>query len=161
MTRSHSPLQAYRGDEPFAFVSYAHEDSDRVFPLLELLVDAGLPVWFDEGINPGNPWRDELARAIDRCGLFLYFVTPASAASRNCQRECGYALDHDKPLLAVHLEETPLPSGLKLSLADQQAILGYRYPAATFESRLVEAVRKLLGAAAPAPPVRRESPRVH
>ena len=156
MTETHSPLQAYRGDGPFAFVSYAHEDAERIFPLLELLTDAGLPVWFDEGINPGIPWRDELARAIDRCSLFLYFVTPASAASRNCQRECGYALDQDKPLLAVHLEETPLPSGLTLSLADQQAILGYRYPAATFETKLVDAVRLLFGAAAAAPAVRRE-----
>lgn len=145
------PMQAYTGDQPFAFVCYSHADMSRVHPLLVLLAEAGVPVWFDEGISPGNPWRDELAHAIDRCGLFLYFVTPASVVSRNCQRECGYALDREKSLLAVHLEETELPSGLTLSLADQQAILGYRYPEATFEQKLVDAARQLLGAAATAP----------
>jgi Tol biopolymer transport system component len=156
MSAVHSSLQAYRGDAPYAFVCYAHEDTPRVFPLLTRLTDAGVPFWFDEGISPGNTWRDELARAIDRCGVFLYFVTPASAASRNCQRECGYALDRDKPMLAVHLEETLLPSGLTLSLADQQAILGYRYPETIFEAKLVDAVRQLLGTAAAAPVARRE-----
>ena len=141
------PLRAYDGDRPFAFVCYAHEDSADVFPLLSMLVEADVPIWFDEGISPGNPWRDELANAIDRCRVFLYFVTPASVASRNCQRECGYALDSEKSLLAVHLEETQLPRGLTLSLADQQAILGYRYPQATFERKLVEAARQLLGTA--------------
>ena len=142
------PLPAYHGDEQYVFVSYSHEDNGLVFPEIRWLQDQGFNVWFDEGISPGNVWRDELADAIDRCGLFLFFVTPASVASRNCQRELGYALDSDKQVLAVHLEETTLPRGLTLSLADQQAILAYRYASPEFASRLVEAIRNLLDAPA-------------
>lgn len=137
-------LRAYTGGDAFVFVSYAHADEARVYPLLAMLARDGVNVWFDEGISPGTPWRDELADAIDRCGLFLYLLTPASATSRNCQRECGYALDGDKRVLAVHLEETVLPQGLSLSLADQQAILAHRYAPALFERKLLDAVRRLL-----------------
>lgn len=142
------------------FVSYAHQDAPRVYPLLTLLTESGVNVWFDEGISPGNSWRDELAHAIDGCRLFLYFVTAASASSRNCQRECGYALDIDKPLLAVHLEETPLPHGLALSLAYQQAILAHRHEPGVFQAKLVSAVATLLGDHPTRPSItrRREQP---
>ena len=30
-------MQAYTGDQPFIFVSYAHSDSNIVFPIIEIL----------------------------------------------------------------------------------------------------------------------------
>ncbi len=70
------PFSAYIGDDPYIFVSYAHEDGDDVFPEIQLLKDQGFNIWYDEGISPGSEWHQELADRIDDSSLFLYFITP-------------------------------------------------------------------------------------
>ena len=59
MNRRAPPFKAYQGDEPYIFVSYAHEDSDAVYPEIEWLRDQGFNIWYDEGISPGASWREE------------------------------------------------------------------------------------------------------
>ncbi len=119
------PFAAYAGDEPYVFVSYAHADADRVFPEIQWLHEQGFNVWYDEGIEPGSVWRDELARALDGAALFLFFVTPTSIDRPHCVREVAYAVDHEFPFLAIHLEETDLDPGIELTLSSIQAILKY------------------------------------
>jgi hypothetical protein len=46
------------------FVSYKKSDADRVRPLVQNLRDAGLDVWWDEGIQPSTSWRAEIARQL-------------------------------------------------------------------------------------------------
>ncbi len=132
------PFPAYSGDDPYIFISYAHEDSDVVFPEIQWLKDQGFNLWYDEGISPGSEWHQELADRIDRCHLFLYFITPRSAASDHCQREVHYAIDNGKQLLAVHLEETELPSGINLSLGNMQAIMRHELPDLDYRIKLVK-----------------------
>ena len=43
------------------FISYKKSDADRVRPLVAHLRDAGLDVWWDEGIQPSTSWRAEIA----------------------------------------------------------------------------------------------------
>jgi len=50
------PFPAYKGEEPYIFVCYAHEDSDVVYPELQRLHDGGVNIWYDEGIAPGHEW---------------------------------------------------------------------------------------------------------
>ena len=59
------PFPAYKGEEPYIFVCYAHEDSDVVYPELQRLHDSGVNIWYDEGIAPGHEWTQELADAIE------------------------------------------------------------------------------------------------
>lgn len=56
---------AYKGEDPYVFVSYFHEDSAVVFTEIRWLKDQGFNIWYDEGISPGASWRQELADAID------------------------------------------------------------------------------------------------
>ena len=107
---------AYHGDQPYVFVCYAHDDACVVFPELQTLRKLGVHIYFDEGISRGHEWTQGLGDAIDRCSDFLYFVSPASVASRNCRNEVQYALDQEKSPVSIHLEMTSLPGGLKLSL---------------------------------------------
>ena len=109
-------FEAYRGDAPYVFVSYAHDDDEVVYAELIRLRNLGFNVWYDEGVSPGTRWSDELAHRITHCALFLFYVTPRSIASTNCQDEANFRLDTDKPFLAVHLEETELPPGLQLRM---------------------------------------------
>ena len=46
------PFPAYKGDEPFIFVSYAHADAEQVYGELQSLHDQGFNVWYDDGISP-------------------------------------------------------------------------------------------------------------
>lgn len=58
------PFPAYQGDEPYLFVSYAHEAAALVYPKLQWLKDRGFNIWYDEGIGAGTTWRTELAKSI-------------------------------------------------------------------------------------------------
>jgi TolB-like protein len=150
-------IAAYRGDEPFAFFSYSHDDSALVFVEFEALSAAGIRFYYDEGIHPGHTWHDELAKAIARCAVFVLFVTARSVASRNCQRELAFALDNDKPVVAVHLEDTSLPSGVRLAIGDRQAIIRSRFEEARYREQLIAAIREHIGALG-VPPVAAVAP---
>jgi len=140
-----SPLPAYRGEEPFIFITFAHQDSQEVLPEIRWLQDCGFNVWWDEGISPGAAWRAEVAEAIQRCSLLLFFVTPSSVLSDHCTREVTFALDdHRRPVLAVHLEPTTLPGALALSLSDRQAIFRYALGPEDYERKLVSAIATYL-----------------
>jgi hypothetical protein len=54
--------------ETFVFISYAHENSERVFfPVIEMIAGEGYQVWYDKGINISSTWTDEIATAIMNC----------------------------------------------------------------------------------------------
>ncbi|MGD8418201.1 MAG: TIR domain-containing protein [Pseudomonadales bacterium] len=134
------PFQAYEGDEPYVFVCYSHEDRALVYPEITRLKETGIRIWYDEGIAPGSEWSDMLASRIEACAAFLYFVTSRSVISERCRREVNYALEQPCGMLAVHLEPTELPSGLKLTLSNRQAILKYDEPQDVYETRLSHAI---------------------
>jgi DNA-binding winged helix-turn-helix (wHTH) protein/TolB-like protein len=135
------PFQAYEGDKPYVFACYAHDDKAEVYPELVRLRNSGVNLWYDEGIAPGSEWSDTLASHIERCAVFLYFVTPRSVVSEHCRREVNFALEQSCGILAVHLERTELPSGLQLTLSNRQAILKFDEPPAVYEAKLARAIR--------------------
>ena len=127
------PLPAYRGDEPYVFVSYSHADEKAVYAEIRWLQDQGVNVWFDTtGVHPGNEWSDDIADYIQRCDWFLYVVTPRSVEAEYCRRELSFAIEEGCRVIAVHLEDTDVPRGIRLILNNRQAILksklghGYR-----------------------------------
>ena len=65
----------YEGKKPYIFISYAHKDSHRVFPILEELDRRGYRVWYDDGIAPGSEWPEDIATHLDGCAVFLAFVS--------------------------------------------------------------------------------------
>ena len=77
------PFNAYVGEEPFVFVSYAHKDGHLVYPEIKALHDYGVRIWFDGGIEPGNDWPEYVGNALLKAQMFLVFITPSSVESRN------------------------------------------------------------------------------
>lgn len=143
------PFPAYRGDDPFVFVSYAHRDREAVFAEMARLRDLGCRIWYDEGIRPGGEWPAELESALERCAFFLAFVTDRAVDSHNVRDEINFAIDHKKPFVAVHLEETVLRHGLKLRTSRLQAILRHCLSEAEYHRKLEQALpRQLFGGAA-------------
>lgn len=148
------PFPAYKGDEPYIFVSYAHEDTDIVYPEIKWLHDQGFNIWYDEGISPGSRWSEELATSLENSALFVYFCTPHSVSSRHCLNEVNLSLDTDKPTIAVHLQATELTPGLQLQLSSHQAILRYELNEQDYHTKLVSGIATYLSAAPTATSVR-------
>lgn len=138
------PFPAYKGDEPYIFVSYAHDDAELVYPEIVRLREAGFNIWYDEGISPGSTWRDEVALALTQCKVFVYFITPRAVASSNCLKEVNFVLSRERKILAVHLEPTALPAGLELSLSDMQAIIKPELGEDAYATKLTDALRDLM-----------------
>jgi TolB-like protein len=134
------PFPAYKGDEPYVFVCYAHDEAAVVYPEIEWLDEQGINLWYDEGIAPGEEWPQELADAIGGAARLVFFVSPRSVASRHCRDEIRYALNHDTPVLCRYLEETALPGGLELSLGSSQAIIGHELTRDVSRAQLLEGV---------------------
>jgi tetratricopeptide (TPR) repeat protein len=135
------PFAAYDGDEPYIFVCYAHDDAELVYPEIARLHHAGYRIWYDEGISPGSEWSDSIAQHIQRCSVFLFFVTPRSVDREHCRREINFALDQHCALLPVHLEKTEVSPALQLSLSHRQAILRYEYRKDSYQQKLDLALR--------------------
>jgi len=143
------PFPAYKGDDPYIFVCYAHDDAALVYSEIVRLKEAGFNIWYDEGIAPGQTWRDEVALALTQCKVFLYFVSPRSVVSSNCLKEVNFCLSRERRILAVHLESTRLPAGLELSLSDRQAIVRGHHSEMGYRQKLADGLKALLPDAAP------------
>jgi len=135
------PFPAYKGDEPYIFVSYSHEDTEIAFPGVQWLRDQGFNIWYDEGISPGASWREEIAESILGCDLFIIIISPRSAHSDNCLKEVNYALEQGRPILAIHIESTQLSPGLALALSDRQAILRHEITQEQYRDKILSGVR--------------------
>jgi len=132
---------AYQGNDPFVFVCYAHADYEAVSAEIWALHEMGINIWYDEGISPGHVFTDEIADRISQCSTFLYFVSPKSVASRNCQNEVQFASARDKRIVAIHLEPTELSGGLELQIGLAQAIFKYQLKPEDFNRKLASVFR--------------------
>ena len=120
-------LQAYRGNEPFIFASYAHRDEARVAPIFSRILKDGYRFWFDAGIDPGTEWDENIASHIKSCGYLIAFISKNYLASDNCKDELNYARDLNKKRLLVYLEDVTLPDGMAMRLNRLQAIFHHKY----------------------------------
>ncbi len=133
-----APFDAYRGSKPYIFISYAHADKNQVYEQIKNLNTKGYRIWYDEGIEPGRNFVENIAQAIENCAYFLVFISPNSIASEYVNKEIHFALENKCPFLAVHLTQTNLPSGLKFSIGALQAILKHEIDEDRYWKKLME-----------------------
>lgn len=129
------PFAAYKGSGKYIFISYAHKDSAQVYPIITRFHQQEYNVWYDEGIEPGIEWPEEIANALDGSSLFVVFITPNSVASENVRNEINFALAQKMPFIAIYLCATSLTPGLQLQIGSKQAILQYQMDADAFERK--------------------------
>ena len=145
------PFEAYTGDAPYIFASYSHRDSALVYPELKRLHGLGYRIWYDEGIEPGSEWPDEIAKALEGCSQFLVFISPRAVASPYVRREIHFAIEEKKDFLAVHVEKTDLPRDLKWQMGPIQALMKYDMPADRYHRKMERALPSRLLDSKPAP----------
>lgn len=121
----------YAGGEDYVFVSYSHSDIEKVFPVLHKLQLAGFRIWYDEGINGGENWRKILASKIQekKCKDFLLFSSANSVQSRHVKAELNLALDLDKKITTVRLDDARFGPDLEMYLSTYQYLSASNDPA--------------------------------
>ncbi|MDR1369915.1 MAG: toll/interleukin-1 receptor domain-containing protein [Dysgonamonadaceae bacterium] len=124
---SNLPFKAYEGADEYIFISYAHKNSEKVFPIIKQLHDMGYRIWYDEGIDPGTEWPESIAEHLSKAAAVMLFITPESMDSDNVRREITFALNFRKLMLSIYLTPTEISAGMLLQLGLNQAIHYYTY----------------------------------
>ena len=107
------------GAEPYVFISYSHNDSGRVLPLLDAMRKCGYRFWYDADMQAGRQWTDELAASIAKCAVFIPFVSDSYGASEYCMQEIRYAAREKKAITPVFLtDKRSLAGKLNYQLKD-------------------------------------------
>lgn len=146
---------AYKGKEPYIFISYAHKDADTILPLIRGLQDRGFRVWYDAGIEAGTEWPEYIAEHLNGSTCVIAFLSRNSVDSHNCRREINFAIELRKDPLVVYMENLDLPLGLRMQLGTLHAMFYRNHPStASFLDTLAEAelLQSCRAKAAPAQP---------
>ena len=104
----------FRPDEeaPYIFISYAHADRKRIFPIIKRLYEKGWRVWYDEGLPVAENYYASLSTHIKNCALFLLFVTENSVRSEFVsEHELLLAVGARKRLCLCRLDENAAFTG--------------------------------------------------
>lgn len=96
------------------FISYSRDDKNFALALAKELRSSGFLVWLDQlDIPTGSRWDDEVEKALENCEIFMVILTPNSIASNNVKDEIGYAIDSNKQILPILLENAKVPFRLR------------------------------------------------
>ncbi|MDQ6523839.1 TIR domain-containing protein [Nocardioides sp. LHD-245] len=116
------PFKVALSGGPYAFVSYAHGDAVRVYPLLAQLHREGYELWYDEGIEPTEAWAESIPRRIDGSNLFIVFGSTVAYSRRGVRMEVDWAFKHGAEILVMQLDDE-IALGLDFLSGDEQKIL--------------------------------------
>ena len=91
------------------FISYRRQNREIALGFADALSTAGYSVWWDENLNPGEDWSDQLQREIDGSDVVLVLWTKeATEKDKFVGLEVEYAIIKNK-LIALHCEPVELP----------------------------------------------------
>ena len=118
-------IQPYRGNEPYAFISYAHRNKTEVLTIIGRMQAEGCRIWYDEGIDPGTEWAEHIAQQLTGRDYFIAFLSPEYLESTNCLDELSFARDRKKECLLVYLSNVTMPDGVHMRANRLQAVRKY------------------------------------
>ncbi len=124
--------------KPYIFISYSHRDSKTVVEIINRMSEEGYNVWYDEGIDPGTEWDENIANHVNGCAYFIAFISNGYIGSDNCKDELNYARDLEKERLLVYLEEVDLPMGMAMRMNRIQAIWWNKYDETNIDNAYIK-----------------------
>ena len=120
------PVPRYDGKGKYAFISYAHKDSQMIIRILTELSGRKVNLWYDGHMKPFSPWDDQLAQRIDSSRSFLAFVSKNYTNSTDCRIEIKHATHGHKTLVTVvRIGGATLGAGIEMYIMIGATILRY------------------------------------
>lgn len=129
-------IRPYNGDQPYIFISYAHANSPAVMEVVQELHHRGFRIWYDDGIEVGSEWQENIAQHLADASLMIAFVSNAYMRSDNCRKEMHYAVSKKKNLINIFLEETKLTPGMEMQIGNLFALMKYTMSDDVFYEKL-------------------------
>ncbi len=120
------PFKAYYGDEDYAFISYSHNDHEKVYKDIMKFHDEGINIWYDDGIPTGTIWKEQIKEKIRKSKFFILFLSENAINSSWVKNEISLAQEYHIPFVTIYIEKFELPIELKW-IDDEQAIIRYEY----------------------------------
>ena len=137
-------LEAYTGQDSYAFVSYAHKDQDEVYEIIQDMQKRKARIWFDKGLELGKEWPEEIATHLVNSSVVLVMLSSNSIQSANVRREVNLALSEGKDLIVIRLDDFDLSPGMKLQFGVYQMILKWTLDTPYFNNMLSKAINRRL-----------------
>lgn len=99
------------------FVSYASSDGAVALSVCEALERVGVNCWIaPRDVTPGTFYADEIVHAIDAAKAVVLILSRSAAASPHVLREVERATSKRHPVVALRIDQAPLPAGLEYFL---------------------------------------------
>ncbi|HYO89481.1 MAG TPA: toll/interleukin-1 receptor domain-containing protein, partial [Candidatus Limnocylindrales bacterium] len=124
------------------FVSYRSTDRAAVTQLVNDLADMGHDVWYDQEVEGGQLWWQNILDNIRAADLLIFALTPRSLESYPCQLEYNYANALRRHIIPVTLAEGMSYSLLPAVLQERQ-IVPYAKREIDSYKALASAIRRL------------------
>lgn len=110
------------------FISYSRKDKNIAEYLCKTLKDNNINYWIDkEGIYCSSNYKDVIVDAIDSAKAVIFLSSVNSNASINVVREIGYAVNRNKPILPLMIDDSEFAKSIRLDISDIDQI-DYRNP---------------------------------
>ena len=101
------------------FISYSRKDEKAVGCIKTILEEFKIPYWIDkEGIFSGENYKEVIVDAIDVAKVVIFMSSAKSNESINVIRELGYAVQQQKTIIPVLLDDAPYAKSIRLDMAD-------------------------------------------
>ena len=96
------------------FLSYSRSDATFALDLAVKLKEAGANLWMDQlDIRPGARWDTEVGKALEDSECVLVILSATSVSSNNVLDEVSYALEANKRVLPVLVDNCVIPFRLR------------------------------------------------
>lgn len=108
------------------FVSYSRNDRKRLLWLTDNLSAAKFTPFVDTQMPTSVRWENFLQKKISECACLLVVWSRCSIESHEVRKEVAYALQNDKPVIPVRIDNVLPPEDFRhLNTADLSAWSGY------------------------------------
>jgi len=94
------------------FISHSHKDESLAKKIAVVLKNAGLDVWDDREILPGDNWADKISQALNESNAMVVLLTSESLKSRSVRHDIEFALGEQRfnnrllPVIVGSAEDT-------------------------------------------------------
>ncbi len=96
------------GPHARVFISHSYNDTKWVRSLSDILTKRGVSVWSDRSISLGEPWANEVERAVQESEYVFIILDSQNAFSPNVAFELGMALGLRKKVVPIVARNFPL-----------------------------------------------------
>src|SRR5882724_753113 len=136
-------------DDFFLFVSHVTEDRAAASQVVEELERRGVRCWIaPRNVQPGKPFDDDIADAIESCRAMLLIFSSQCNESEYIRREITVAGNANKLIIPFRIENVEPKRGLSVRLANLHWIDAF----VARERAIDEVVRSIQPSSAGSPP---------